>query len=208
MSKYSPIPKLSILIPSIPSRVEGKMIPLFNKIQAQIDKLENPKDVELLCFIDNKRRSIGYKRESLVYIARGNYLAFVDDDDDVEDHYIEKVVNAIYTNPDVDVITFKEKVFINGSGPFNLTFQLGYHTNDPVQVPNARRPPWQSCFWKRKIAQSCHFPDLMSEEDWAWASQLNQIAKTSYHIDDFMKTYRWDENITEAYGPKSIGYNE
>lgn len=206
MSKYSPVPKLSILIPSIPSRVESKMIPLFNKIQLQIDKLKNPKDVELLCFIDNKRRSIGYKRESLVYIARGDYLAFVDDDDDIEDHYIERAIESIDANEGVDVITFKEKVFINSSGPFVLTFQLGYPKNDPVQIPNARRPPWQSCFWKRKIAQSRHFPDLMTEEDWAWASQLNQIAKTSYHIDEIMKSYRWDENVTEAYGVKSIGF--
>ena len=86
MSKFSPIPKLSILIPSIPSRIQDRMIPLYHKLQEQIRKLDNPKDVELLCVIDNKRRSIGYKRESLVYIARGNYLAFVDDDDDNEDY--------------------------------------------------------------------------------------------------------------------------
>jgi glycosyltransferase involved in cell wall biosynthesis len=182
------------------------MMPLYNKIQSQIDCLENPKDVELLCFIDNKRRSIGYKRESLVYIARGNYLAFVDDDDDVEDHYIKKAIEAIDNSNDVDVITFKEKVFINSSGPFFLTFQLGYPVNDAVQKPDAKRPPWHSCFWKRRIAQSCHFPDLMDGEDWAWVSQLNNLAKTSYHIDNFMKTYRWDENITEATGPKSIGF--
>lgn len=199
MSNYSPFPKLSILIPSIPSRMESRMIPLFNKIQSQIDKLNNPKDVELLCFIDNKRRSIGFKRESLVNIARGDYLAFVDDDDSVEDHYIEKAIDAIYNNPGVDVITFKENIFINETGPFVLTFQLGYETNDPVEVPNARRPPWHSCFWKREIAQSCHFPDLMYGEDWGWVLQLNQIAKTSYHINDIMKSYSWNENVTEAY---------
>lgn len=199
MSKYSPIPKLSILIPSIPSRIEQKSFPLFEKIQDQIDRLNNPKDVEILCFLDNKRRSVGYKRESLVYIARGNYIAFVDDDDDVEDYYIQRAVDAIYNNPDVDVITFKERVFLNGNGPYFLTFELGYPNNDPVQKSNAKRPPWHSCFWKRSIAQKYHFPDLMVGEDWSWACQLNKDAKTSYHIDEFMKTYRWDENVTETY---------
>jgi hypothetical protein len=199
MSIHSPIPKLSILLPSVPSRLEKKLIPLFNKLQKQIDRLKNPKDVELLCFLDNKRRSVGYKRESLVYIARGNYLAFVDDDDDIEDHYIEKAIDAIDNNPDVDVITFKESVFLNGNGPYTLTFELGYPNNDPVQKINAKRPPWHSCFWKRSIAQKYHFPDLMVEEDWAWVSQLNREAKTSYHINDFMKIYRWDENVTESY---------
>ncbi len=205
MSRFSPIPKLSILIPSIPSRLEERLIPLFNKLQKQVDKLKNPKDVELLTFIDNKRRSIGYKRESLVYIARGNYVAFVDDDDDIEDHYVESAVEAIYNNENVDVITFKEKVYLNDTGPFFLTFQLGYPKNDPVQVSNAKRPPWHSCFWKRQLAQQFHFPDLMDGEDWAWVSQLNAVAKTSYHIDKFMKTYRWNENVTEATGVRAIG---
>lgn len=205
MSKFSPIPKLSILIPSIPSRIQDRMIPLYNKLQSQVDKLDNPKDVELLCVVDNKRRSIGYKRESLVYIARGNYLAFVDDDDDIEDYYIEEAINAIDNNPGVDVITFKERVWLNGLGPYFLTFELGYPVNDPVQKENAKRPPWHSCFWKRKIAQKYHFPDLMEGEDWAWVSQVNQDAKTSAHIDKFMKIYRWDENVTEATGPKAIG---
>lgn len=200
MSKYSPIPKLSILIPSVPSRAESKMLPLFNKIQSQIDKLENPRDVELLCFLDNKRRSVGYKRESLLYIARGNYLAFVDDDDDVEDHYIEKAIQSIDVASDVDVITFKEKVYINNAGPYFLTFELGYPVNDAVQKENARRPPWHSCFWKRSIAQNFHFPDLMDGEDWVWVSQLNNAASTSFHIDDFMKIYRWNDDVTEASG--------
>lgn len=200
----SPIPKLSILIPSIPSRVSHKMIPLYNKLQEQVSKLPSPTDVEILCFIDNKRRSIGYKRESLVYIARGNYLGFVDDDDDVEDCYIEEAINAINASPNVDVITFKEKVYLNGYGPYFLTFELGYPVNDPVQKENAKRPPWHSCFWKRQIAQQFHFPDLMAEEDWAWASQCNAVAKTSRHINKFMKTYRWDENVTEATGEKAV----
>jgi glycosyltransferase involved in cell wall biosynthesis len=192
-------PKLSILIPSIPSRVVKRMIPLYNKLLSQAEKLVNPKDVEILCFIDNKTRSIGYKRESLVYISRGDFVAFVDDDDDIEDIYVEKAIDAITNNPDVDVITFKEKVFLNDQGPYHLTFQLGYPKNDSVLEKDAKRPPWHSCFWKRKLAQKYHFPNLMIEEDWAWCSQLNAAAKTSYHIDEFMKIYRWNENTTESY---------
>lgn len=199
MNNYSPIPKLSILIPSIPSRVVQKMIPLYNKLLKQAESLSNPKDVEIICLIDNKMRSIGYKRESLVYIARGNFLAFVDDDDDIEDCYLQKAIDAITSNPNVDVVTFKEKVYLNGKGPYHLTFELGYPNNDPVTVVNAKRPPWHSCFWNRKIAQKYHFPDLMTEEDWAWCAQLNKIATTSYHIDDFLKIYTWNENTTESY---------
>jgi len=198
MSKYSPTPKLSILIPSVPNRVVTKMLPLYTKLEDQISRLTNPKDVEVLVFLDNKRRSIGYKRESLLYIARGNYVAFADDDDLVEDYYVEEAIKAIDKADDVDVITFKEQVFINQNGPFELTFKLGYPNNDPVTIPNAKRPPWHCCFWKRKLAQKFHFPDSMYGEDWAWASQVNSVASTSYHIDKFMRTYIYNDRITEA----------
>jgi len=198
MSKYSPTPKLSILIPSTPSRVKTKMMDLFTILEKQIEKLKNPKDVELLVFLDNKRRSIGYKRESLLYIARGNFVAFMDDDDTVYDHYIEEAIKAIDIASDVDVITFKEHVIINDSPRYELTFELGYPKNDPVQIPNAKRPPWHCCFWKRNLAQKFHYPDIMYGEDWAWAEQINRVAKTSYHINKFMRTYTYNDRVTEA----------
>lgn len=198
MSKYSQTPKLSILIPSVPSRITTKMINLYNELERQVEKLNNPKDVEILVFLDNKRRSIGYKRESLLYISRGNYVAFADDDDLVEPHYIEKAIQAINCSDGVDVITFKERVYINNNGPYELTFELGYRANDPVTNNNAKRPPWHCCFWKRSLAQKFHYPDSMYGEDWVWASQANQAATTSYHIDDFMRTYIYNDSITEA----------
>jgi len=198
MSKHSPKPKLSILIPSTPNRVAGKMLELFNCLEKQVNKLSNPNDVELLVLLDNKKRSIGFKRESLLYIARGDFVAFMDDDDMVHDFYIEEAVRAIDAHPEVDVITFKEYVYINDSPRYELTFELGYPKNDAVQIPDAKRPPWHCCFWKRTLAQKYHFPDLMYGEDWAWASQINQEAKTSHHIDKFMRTYKYNDTVTEA----------
>jgi hypothetical protein len=199
MSKYSQTPKLSILIPSVPSRVADKMLPLYNKFEDQISKLTNPKDVEVLVFLDNKRRSIGYKRESLLYIARGKYIAFADDDDLIEDYYVEEAIKAIDNSAEVDVITFKEKIYVNGGGPYELTFELGHPKNDHFAEPNAKRPPWHCCFWKRKLAQQFHFPDSMYGEDWAWVSEINKFATSSHHIDKFMRTYIYNDQITEAF---------
>lgn len=194
----SPIPKLSILIPSIPSRVTTKMLSLYNNLEKQVEKLANPDDVEILVFLDNKRRSIGLKRDSLLSIARGNYVAFSDDDDLIEDYYIEKAIQAIDHSNDVDVITFKERVYVNGYGPGVITFELGHPTNDFWAAANAKRPPWHQCFWKRTLAQKFHYNDSMYGEDWYWAAQANAAATTSYHIDDIMRTYTYNDAVTEA----------
>jgi glycosyltransferase involved in cell wall biosynthesis len=177
------------------------MKPLFDMLSEQVEELDDPNDVELLVFLDNKRRSIGYKRDALVQIARGDYLAFADDDDVVSPYYIKHAMKAIKEAPDVDVITFKERVIINKSAPMSLTFELGYPQNEAVQQgKEAKRPPWHCCFWKRELVQQFRFPDSMYGEDWAWAVQCNQVAKTSHHIDKYMRAYIYDDDVTEAIG--------
>lgn len=79
---------LSIVIPSIPERKE-KSWDLFEKLQQQINnRLTKPEQVEIIMFTDNRRRSIGKKREGCVQLATGKYVALLDDDDGVSDEYI------------------------------------------------------------------------------------------------------------------------
>ena len=59
-------PILSILTPSVPERLDSHLKNLIKKIEKQIKN----KKVEHLIFLDNKKRSIEEKRESLVDIAK------------------------------------------------------------------------------------------------------------------------------------------
>ena len=77
------MPILSILIPSITQRITTHLLPLVTELERQISQLENPDDVELVVFMDNKRRSIGHKRQGVLDLAKGLFIAYVDDDDKV-----------------------------------------------------------------------------------------------------------------------------
>ena len=73
--------KLSILILSIPSRIK--------QLETLLEKLENQFDddrVEILVMLDNKSFHIYEKRNELLDMARGEYLCFLDDDDNVAEH--------------------------------------------------------------------------------------------------------------------------
>jgi glycosyltransferase involved in cell wall biosynthesis len=74
-------PLLSILVPTVPSRV-ATMFP--KAIQAILGQITDHKEVELLGLFDNKARTTGAKRNALLDIARGEYVVFIDDDDWVE----------------------------------------------------------------------------------------------------------------------------
>jgi len=191
-------PLLSILIPSIPSRFESHLLPLWKELQRQCNESMYGSRVEILILSDNKHRSIGSKRQALLNLAQGEYIAFMDDDDKPNEKYIinflyETILNSIKS----DVITFNQHVSINGE-LYPLTFKFGHEVNEEPNKDGFTRPPWHVCFWRREVVQHCTFPNSNYGEDWAWAEQANKCAKTSYHIDEFMMTYVYDENVSEA----------
>lgn len=193
--------KLSICTPSVPSRINTTLPKLITKLEEQIGELP----VEHLVLFDNKRRSIGMKRQALLEAAQGDYIAFVDDDDDVADDYVRQLLDGIEAGvmlsldgKPADVITFKQHVFINGIGPFPLTFRRGHVHNEEPNLNGFTRPPWHPCAWRAEIAKACRYSDSMYGEDWHWAEQANRLATTSHHIDQFLCTYRYDEAVTEA----------
>lgn len=191
---------LSILIPSIPSRFESHLLPLWKELQRQCSESMYGSRVEILTLTDNKQRSIGAKRQALLNIAQGKYIAFLDDDDVPNHGYIARIINVgigVNYMPQYDVITFNQYVSINGE-MYPLTFKLGHEENEEPNKEGFTRPPWHVCFWRRDIVQHCTFPNINYGEDWAWAEQANKCAKTSYHIDEFMMTYVYDDNVTEA----------
>lgn len=189
--------KFSVLIPSIPSRLP-KLEKLFTKLQAQVTA--GGYDVEILSFLDNKKRSIGYKRDALVQIAAGDYLAFCDDDDDVYDNYLPSIMPAIESN--TDVIVFTEHTVINGEGPFCVRFGIENENEECRKVDgkwvDITRKPFHSCIWKSAIAKSEHFPDASYGEDWHWCKRLIPKVKTQHRIDAVIKRYTFDDRVTEA----------
>jgi len=101
--------KLSILISSIPYRKE-QANKLFAKLEHQI--MDRYKTVEILMLVDNCERSIGAKRNALLKIAKGDYICYIDDDDDITDDFIEYCLEGIETGK--DLIVFNHEAWING----------------------------------------------------------------------------------------------
>lgn len=183
-------PLLSILTPTIPGR-EKQLEALIEKLAKQIGDLP----VEHLAFSDNRKRSIGCKRQSLVDIAKGQYIAFVDDDDDVSDDYVPSLLKAIESG--ADVITFRQRAIYNG---LESEVHFGMNNQDGPFNPNGitLRAPWHVCAWNREKVDGCQFGYCNYGEDKIWCLQARRRVKTSYHIDKVLHTYRHDAATTAA----------
>ena len=190
---------LSILTASIPERAD-KLEMLTAKITAQIGYLP----VEHLVFLDNRKRTIGAKRDALLRIARGTFIAYVDDDDTVSPDYVASLVEAIKTtaspNDQVDVITFAQFARVDEACA-KIVFGLRQENQPFVPDTAVLRAAWHVCAWRRSVAILSHFPESNYGEDWAFAEPLNRIARASIHLDKVLHYYRFNSATTAAPYP-------
>ena len=188
---------LSILTPTIPGR-EKQLQALQTRIEAQSSGLKSSGQVEHLVFCDNRTRSIGAKRQALVNIARGQYIAFVDDDDDIADSYVAELLTAAASG--ADVITFLQGATYNGLQSV-VDFQLGQgdHSFMPGGITN--RDAWHVNAWRRSRVAHCQFGESNYGEDLTWCQQARRMAETTVHIPKILHFYRHDASTTAAPEP-------
>ena len=149
----------------------------------------------MLC--DNKKRSIGMERQALLDVAKGDYVAFVDDDDDVVSYYVRALVPAQLVNHAPDLLLFNTAVTLDA----NPTVVCGHFLESPDEQYSSngfRRSAWQMHAWRRSIAQSARFPDANFSEDFGWVTQLRPKVKYADKIDDVLYHYRFNSKTTEA----------
>jgi hypothetical protein len=189
--------KWSILLLGIPERFE-KLKKLLEKLEFQIKKNGLKEDIEILALIDNRNRSVGNKRQALLDISQGEFISFIDDDDDISDEYVLEIHNAILKNIDVDVITFNQIAKINNNPESKIKFNLNYSNEE--YFPNAiiKRKPFHMCVWNTRLTNQVKFPDISKTEDWFWIENLCKIAKTQYNIDKVLHFYIFNSEITTS----------
>lgn len=186
------MPILSILTPAVPSRME-QLKELCGEIARQCG---DSRMVEHLVLLDNKQRPVGAKRQALLDIARGMYVAFLDDDDWVPPNYVAELLPRLESGP--DVVTFEQTATINGAVGV-VIFDATCKADEPWR-PNgvARRRPWHVCAWKRELAVQGVFTEVNYGEDRAWVDQVAPLARTTLHVGKVLHYYRHSRETTEA----------
>ena len=184
---------LSILIPTIFGREEK-----FEKLITHLNSMSNS-NVEILTEKDNKEMSIGIKRQKLLTRAIGEWVVFIDDDDWVSNNYIEKILDALSTNP--DSIGFK----IQCSGTTGVTAACSNKWKDwadKVDGFDYVRTPYHKVPIRRKIALEIGFNDIRFGEDYDFSKRLKEkgLIKTEFFINEILYYYRFSyENPKTKY---------
>jgi hypothetical protein len=185
--------KLSILILTVPSRIDTFYPRLIKCLLSQIKNREN---IELLALLDNKKRTVGEKRQSLINISKGEYIVFIDDDDRISEDYIDSIMNVLESESqsesksEVDCVVFdsicdqgnNKKLYCKYGIEYNYISMKGNDKseNELERMDQWRGKPSHTMVYKATIVKSHCYSNLNNGEDmdWvkrAWLDVKNQV---------------------------------
>jgi len=202
--------KLSILIPSLVSRIQSREF-LLKSLQRQI-KIESTlhyihpnyetvvflgESAEVIVITDRKAHSTGEKRNMLLDLASGEYVCFIDDDDFVDENYIELILNAIKKGS--DTIGISGIITTNGDNKVDWELSKNFQNRTVKRggkIFYERKTNHLSPV-KRELAMKAKFPDKSNAEDKAYSDALNQFLKTETKIEKPIYHYRYSTKNKE-----------
>jgi hypothetical protein len=157
----------TILIASIAGR-EASLKKLLESIHEKKNRLCPDLNIQVMVAYDNKEKSIGLKRQSLLESALGKYMSFVDDDDDLTDAYFEDALTTIQGGYDVCRLRGQISQFtFTHSIETTLTSKM---SKDGVFT----RPPNHLNVMITTAAKFIKFGNAISGEDLDWTIRLAQ----------------------------------
>lgn len=181
---------LSILICSVFERSNTFLPSIWMQLRPQVTGLNN---VEEICFMDDQKISIGEKRNKLIEAARGKYVVFVDDDDQITFDYIESLLKAIKQNP--DVICFQIQYYHNNYACKKVIYSNTITNEYADENYYYRRPNHLMCF-KKDIAKSRKYKNISRGEDAEWSAGILHKLKHQIIIPKVLYHYYFNTKTT------------
>jgi len=174
--------ELSILICSLNNREK-----MLNNLLGQL-KPQKTKGVEILVEKDNGSMLIGEKRNLLLKNANGKYVSFVDDDDEVAQDYVAKILNGIVDEP--DCCGMEGIITTNGRRPKKFIHSLRYKKWFEKNGIYYRNPNHLNAI-KKDIALKVGFTEKSHGEDRDFSMGVLPHLKTEHYIEGPIYYYRY-----------------
>lgn len=176
--------KLSLLIATMPSRKTK-----FNRLINKIDGLSPINGTVEVLWDDSMEYNIGIKRNKLLERACGQMVVYIDDDDDISNDYIKKILKATETDP--DCIGISGTITTNGKNKkqWHISKDFGsWYERHCIyfRTPNHISPV------KRTIALQVKFPEISYGEDAEYSKRILPLLNTEVVITGNIYKYQYN----------------
>jgi GT2 family glycosyltransferase len=188
---------LSILVCSVHTRYKTFLPKIQDQLYDQLAALseDDQQRVEIIVLTDNKQMMLGHKRNTMIDIAQGKYIVFVDDDDRIADDYIAELLKG--TASDADAIVFTAMVSLNGEPAKPCYYSRDYKV-DYNKTAAYYRIPNHICCVKKSVSLKSSFPNILYGEDAGYGKLLLKHITTEYKIDKVLYYYDYNADTTET----------
>lgn len=156
---------VTFLIPTIQGR-EASLMHLVASIREKMERIAPHLHYKIRLGFDNREMSIGMKRQQLIQSSEGKYSAFIDDDDDITDEYIQDLAETIRGS--YPVMRLRGRI-----DPYTFTHSLENSLNSSMARGNVfLRPPNHLNPMLTDVAKLIHFRDAVRGEDLDWTIRM------------------------------------
>jgi len=196
---------VSILIPTLIERrqVFNEMI---DKLYRQIQSGNYQKKIEIIYICDDRSVKLFEKRNMLQKLSKGKYFLHLDDDDELDDHFCQSVIEHIeldlpvYQTKDPDCIGYNQLARVSGKRFIVIPhIQHDFNLNPAPNkngYPAYYRYPWQFCLWNEKYKKiyRTESDGGNAREDQNWLKKvLLEYPKNMSYIDRVLHYYNFDD---------------
>jgi hypothetical protein len=156
---------ITYMIPTIPGR-EASLARLIASIHEKMSRIAPTLRYTIDLGFDNREMSIGSKRQMMIQRSTAKYSAFIDDDDEITDAYIEDLRETIAGS--YHVMRLRGTIH-----PYTFTHSI----ENTLSSPMARgevflRPPNHLNPMMTDVAKFVHFRDAVRGEDLDWTMRM------------------------------------
>lgn len=156
---------ITYMIPTIPGR-EASLTRLIASIHEKMSRIAPALRYTIDLGFDNREMSIGSKRQMMIQRSLAKYSAFIDDDDEITDAYMEDLRETIAGS--YHVMRLRGTIH-----PYTFTHSI----ENTLSSPMARgevflRPPNHLNPMMTDIAKFVHFRDAVRGEDLDWTMRM------------------------------------
>jgi len=166
--------KISVLIATVPPRHN-----VLNELLKGIAR-QSPQSTEFVICSDDFRCSVGDKRNKLIEASSGEFVVFLDDDDQLHPCYFE-ILNRVLFYKNVDYVGYRMSRVFDGKKQLDEYRSIRYKKCFDDEFGSYRHISHTNPI-RRSIASQFLFPSISRGEDDDWC---NQIFLSNFVIDEF-----------------------
>jgi hypothetical protein len=194
---------VTFLIPTIQGR-QDSLQRLTASIHEKMGRIAPHLRYRINLAFDNREATVGTKRQTLVQNAEGKYSAFIDDDDEITDAYVEDLSHTIAGS--YPVMRLRGRI-----DPYTFTHSLEIKLNSLMARGDVfLRPPNHLNPMMTDVAKFIHYKDIKRGEDLDWTIRMARTGFLTheYKSDDSRIHYIYNMGMRNLDSSSSLKFQQ